>query len=195
MSRKTKGSKNRAKARQKLNRAHYRVRCARMDNIHKTSSTIAKYYSYVALEDLNIKGMMRNHCLARRIAQVSWGQLRTCLSYKTTVVLVDRWYPSSKTCSRCGHIQPMPLSIRTFNCEVCGFSLNRDANAAINLRDWMIRKCTTGAVGTHACGDTAIGESAYDGSRCVSRKQEKVTAFSDHVRGFGLDARASLGRG
>jgi putative transposase len=120
------------------------------------------------MEDLNIKGMMKNHCLARRIAQVSWGQLKQFLSYKTEVKLVDRWYPSSKTCSCCGNKQSMPLNIRMYECNACGISIDRDLNAAINIRN-----ITFGTKENYACGDTAIGDSAYDESRCVSMKQEK----------------------
>lgn len=196
MSRKQRDSKNRAKSKKKLNRAHYRVRCARMDNAHKTSAAIAKQYAHVGLEDLNIKGMMKNRHLARKIAQVSWGQLRSQLEYKTNIHLVDRWFPSSKTCSRCGHVQPMPLQIRTFSCERCGFEMNRDANAAINIRNYVVRNCTTGTVGSHACGDAAIGDEAYDSSRCASLKQENVKVLSSHMGAkFDQDARASSGRG
>jgi putative transposase len=191
LSKKVKGSNNRTKQRKKLQRAHMKVRFARNDNAHKTSAAIAKQYSCVAVEDLNIKGMMKNRHLARRIAQVSWGQLKLYLGYKTNVKLVNRWYPSSKTCSRCGHKQQMPLQIRTFECESCGFVLDRDWNAAINLKN-----ITFGTKENHACGDTTIGDLAYDKSRYVSQKQEKFKAFLDtSIQGFGLEAHESLARG
>jgi putative transposase len=148
-----------------------KVKFARNDNAHKVSTAITKQYSGVAMEDLNIKGMMQNRCLARRVAQVSWGQLKTYLSYKTNVVVADRWYPSSKTCSGCGNKQPMPLNIRTYECGGCGLIIDRDLNAAINLK-----QITFGTKGNYACGDTPIGDSAYDESRCVSLKQEKFEA-------------------
>jgi putative transposase len=191
LSKKQKDSNNRTKQRKKLQRAHMKVRFARMDNAHKASTAIAKQYSCVAVEDLNIKGMMKNQHLARRIAQVSWGQLKSYLNYKTNVRLVDRWYPSSKTCSRCGHKQLMPLKIRTFECGRCGLVIDRDWNAAINLK-----QITFGTKENHACGDTAIGGSAYDDSRYVSQKQEKFKASLDsNVQGFGLEAHGSLARG
>jgi putative transposase len=191
LSKKTKDSKNRLKQRKKLQVAHMKVRYARNDNAHKVSAAIAKQYSCVAVEDLNIKGMMQNRHLAMRIAQVSWGQLRSYLVYKTNVKLVDRWYPSSKTCSRCGHKQKMPLQIRTFQCGSCGFEIDRDWNAAINLKN-----ITFGTKENHACGDTNTGDLAYDKSRHVSVKQEKFKASLDsNVQGFGLEAHGSLARG
>jgi putative transposase len=143
----------------------------------------------VGMEDLNIKGMMKNRCLARRIAQASWGQLKTYLSYKTNVKMCDRWYPSSKTCSVCGCIQLMPLNFRTYECCGCGISLDRDLNAAINIRN-----ITFGTKESYACGDTSVGDVGIHASRHVSMKQEKFeTTCSDTC--FGQEAHASLGRG
>ena len=173
LSKKTKGSNNRLKQKKKLQKAHLKVRFARNDNAHKASAAIAKQYVCVAVEDLNIKGMMKNHCLARSVARSAWGQFVTFLGYKTLVKKVDRWYPSSKTCSRCGSIKPMPLSIRTYECSSCGLVLDRDLNAAINIRD-----NTFGTKEIYACGDTPIGDSAQAGSRYVSKKQEKFKASS-----------------
>lgn len=166
-----KGGKNRAKQKKKLNRAFAKVRYVRNDNAHKASNAIAKHYSGVAVEDLNIKGMMKNRCLSRRIAQVSWGQLVSFLEYKTNVRKVDRWYPSSKTCCGCGHIQPMPLHIRVYVCGSCGQIKDRDLNAAIN-----IRQNTFGTKVIYACGDSSTGDVAIDTSRHVSLKQEKFKA-------------------
>lgn len=185
LSKKRKNSKNRSKQRKALQRAYLKVRYARNDNAHKVSSAIAKQYSCVAVEDLNIRGMMQNRHLARKIAQVSWGQLKSYLIYKTNVKKVDRWYPSSKTCSRCGHRQPMPLQIRTFQCGSCGFVIGRDLNAAINLK-----QITFGTKGNHAWGDTSVGGLAYDNPRYVSLKQENVKGniLADI---FALDAHGS----
>jgi putative transposase len=191
LSKKDKGSNNRTKQRTKLQRAHMKVRFARNDNAHKASAAIAKQYSCVAVEDLNIKGMMQNRHLARRIAQVSWGQLKSYLNYKTNVKLVNRWYPSSKTCSRCGHKQNMPLQIRTFECDGCGLVIDRDWNAAINLKN-----ITFGTKENHACGDTAVGDMVRNMSRDVSQKQEKFKASLDsNIERFGLEAHGSLARG
>ena len=189
LSNKVKGSKNRLKQRVKLQRAWMKVKYARNDNAHKASGSIAKNYSFVAMEDLNIKGMMKNRCLARKIAQVSWGQLKNYLSYKTEVKLCDRWYPSSKTCSSCGHIQEMPLNIRTYECESCKQVIDRDLNAAINIRN-----ITFGTKENYACGDTSVGEEAYDSFRHVSMKQEKFEMTCSDTC-FDQEAHASLGRG
>ena len=176
LSKKTKGSKNRTKQKIILQKAHYKVRCARTDNAHKVSAAIAKQYSCVAMEDLNIKGMMKNHHLARKIQQVSWGQLKTYLTYKTNVKLVDRWYPSSQLCSSCENKQKMPLNIRTYECNSCGVSINRDLNAAINIRN------TT--FGTKVCGDISIGLDGMSSGRYVSLNQEKFeTSISDNTFG------------
>jgi putative transposase len=167
LSKKTKGSNNRTKQKKKLQRAHFKVRSTRNDQAHKVSNAIAKQYTYVAMEDLNIKGMMRNRHLARRIAQVSWGQLKNFLSCKAEVSLVDRFYPSTKTCSCCGHIQDMPLDKRIFDCEKCDLVLGRDVNAAINIRN------RAGTARINACRDTSTGDEVRSSSRQVSLKQEK----------------------
>jgi putative transposase len=187
LSKKAKGSSNRTKQRKKLQVAHMKVRFARNDNAHKASAAIAKQYSCVAVEDLNIKGMMKNHCLARKIAQVSWGQLVNYLSYKTEVKKISRWYPSTKTCSACAHKQPMPLNVRIFRCESCGYKINRDLNAAINIKN-----ITFGTKGNYACRDINTGEEIRSSSRHVSLKQEKGEARSSGS--FGLEAYASLAR-
>jgi putative transposase len=161
LSKKQKGN-NRTKQRKKLQRAYTKVRYARNDNAHKASSSIAKNYSCVAIEDLNVRGMMKNHCLARRIAQVSWGQLKLYLSYKTNVKLVNRWYPSSKTCSECGNKQDMPLRIRTYECINCGMIMDRDLNAAINIKN-----ITFGTKENYACGDINFGEDDHFLDMCL----------------------------
>jgi transposase len=147
------------------------------------------------MEDLNIKGMMKNHCLAGAIAKAGWNQFRGMVAYKLAarggkVLLVDRFHPSTKCCSSCGHKQNMPLDQRIFECEACGFVMDRDANAAINLKLWAIREINrAGTARIYARGDTSIGDMAIDMSRCVSLKREK---FRDNLV---LEAPASLGRG
>jgi putative transposase len=94
----------------------------------------------VVIEDLHVKGMIRNHCLSKAISDEGWGDLRRQLGYKamlyaSTIVVADRWFPSSKRCSHCGHVvERMDLSVRTFICLVCGFTCDRDHNAALNLK-------------------------------------------------------------
>jgi putative transposase len=126
-------------ARRSLARAHVRVRHLRADTIAKLTSALAGEYGRVVAEDLNVAGMLRNRRLARRIAGAGFSQIRRQLGYKTTwnggrLVVADRWYPSSKTCSGCGVVKAkLALRTRVFRCEACGLVLDRDHNAARNL--------------------------------------------------------------
>lgn len=133
LTRKKKGSKNYTKAKQKLARYEYRTSCMRADYVHKATTAIADKYGAVFLEDLNVKGMTCNHKLAKSISDASMSMVASQLLYKTTVAKIDRWYPSSKTCSNCGCIQTMPLNKRTYVCPDCGAVIDRDVNAAINI--------------------------------------------------------------
>jgi putative transposase len=190
-----KKSKRRLKQKRKLSRLHAQIKHQRSDFHHKTSRKIANFYVYAGMEDLNIKGMMKNHCLAGAIAKAGWNQFRGMVEYKLAakggkVLLVDRFHPSSKTCSKCGHKQNMPLNQRVFECEACGFVMDRDANAAINLKLWAIRELNrAGTARIYARGDTSVGDMAIDMSRHVSLKREK---FRDKLV---LEAHGSLARG
>ncbi|WP_182905757.1 RNA-guided endonuclease TnpB family protein [Microbispora sp. H13382] len=139
MARKQRGSNNRAKARAKVARAHTKVRDARADFLHRTSARLVRDHDLIVLEDLNVRGMVRNRSLARVISDCGWGEFRRQLEYKTQrygrrLVVIDRWYPSSKTCSACGHLLPaLPLSTRHWMCPGCGTRNDRDVNAAKNI--------------------------------------------------------------
>lgn len=139
LSRKQKGSQNRKKAQIRLARLYRRIRNIRRDFLHKFTTGLAKTKSVIIVEDLNVKGMMRNRKLARHIADAAWSEMKRQLSYKTVwygsrLELVDRWYPSSKLCSACGHkMDKMPLSVRTWACPECGTVHDRDENASKNL--------------------------------------------------------------
>ena len=139
LSRKTMGSARRGKAKERVARLHARIADARMDAINKATTMIARTYSTVCVEDLNVAGMMKNHRLARSVSDASLGEFRRQLEYKTmrtgaVLRVVDRWYPSSKTCSSCGTVKAkLALSERVYKCDVCGLSMDRDLNAAINL--------------------------------------------------------------
>ena len=139
LSRKTMGSVRRRKAKERVARLHARVSDVRMDAINKATTMIARTYSTVCVEDLNVAGMMKNHRLARSVSDASLGEFRRQLEYKTmrtgaVLRVVDRWYPSSKTCSNCGTVKAkLSLSERVYRCDVCGLSMDRDLNAAINL--------------------------------------------------------------
>lgn len=140
VSRKVKGSSNRRKAIRKLQKAHHRVACIRNDATHKLTTYLAKNHGEVVIEDLNVSGMMKNHRLAQAIADGGFYEFRRQLKYKcqwygSKIIALDRFYPSSKTCSNCGHIHKgLKLSDRTFICPNCGFFLDRDWNAAINIQ-------------------------------------------------------------
>lgn len=110
----------------------------RRDFLQKTTTEISKKYYKIRVEDLNVSGMIANHKLAEAISSLGLYEFRRMLDYKqshygTKLEVVDRWYPSSKTCSKCGHVQDMKLKERIFNCGACNFSIDRDLNAAINL--------------------------------------------------------------
>ena len=140
LSRKVKGSVRREKAKGRVARLYARVADVRADAIHKATSMIADTYGTVCIEDLNVAGMVKNHHLARSVSDASLGEFRRQLEYKTArsgavLRVVDRWYPSSKTCSNCGVVKAkLSLSERVFNCDACSLSIDRDLNAAINIQ-------------------------------------------------------------
>jgi len=155
-SRKVKGSNNRKKHISKIQRVHYRVSCIRNDAIHQMTTAVAKTKPrLVVIEDLAVKNMMRNHKLARSLSDAAFGETRRQFEYKGKwygfeLMVADRWYPSSKTCSRCGYIKvELKLSDRTFVCPVCGLVIDRDLNASINLKQYP----TQSSWGSNACGD------------------------------------------
>lgn len=139
LSRKTKGSKRRAKARERVARIHARVANRRSDALNKLTTRLAHAYSDICIEDLNVAGMVKNHHLAKAVQDASFYELRRLLEYKTAKTgarlhFVDRWYPSSKTCSNCGSVKAkLSLTERTYKCEHCGLTIDRDLNAAINI--------------------------------------------------------------
>lgn len=134
LSRKKKWSSNRSKARLILARQYEKVANQRLDFQHKISREIANKFWFVAMEKLNIKWMMKNHKLAYSIWDAGWYQFKQLLMYKTKVVEIDRFEPSSKTCSNCWNIkQNLTLQDRTYYCDVCGYVEDRDVNAAKNI--------------------------------------------------------------
>ena len=156
VSRRQKGSTNRAKAVKQLAQAHRRVANVRQNALHQATSRLAKTKSVVVLEDLNVRGMLQNHHLAQAIADVGMAEFRRQLTYKgawygCTVVVADRFYPSTKRCSSCGQVKTeMSLSERTYTCNRCGLVIGRDLNAALNLAAWT----TASSAGSYACGES-----------------------------------------
>lgn len=166
LSRKVKGSHNRNKARKLVARVHSRIANVRADFLHKLSRKIVNENQVVCVEDLNVKGMIKNRKLSKAISQVSWGMFKTMLEYKCewagkAYVEVDRFYPSSKTCSHCGtKIEKLPLDIREWTCT-CGTTHDRDINAAINIREEGLRILASGT------GATAYRPDVRQSSTCV----------------------------
>lgn len=136
------GSRNRARAAGLLAREHHRVAMIRRSFLHEVSSQLTKTHSGLALEDLPVANLIRNKRLARAITDAAWSEFARQLRYKTAwlggdLVVCDRWFPSTKTCSRCGRVaQHMALGTRTFRCNGCGLIMDRDCNAAANLAAW-----------------------------------------------------------
>jgi putative transposase len=139
VSRKQKGSQNRRKAVQRLARLHRRIKDVRHDALHKVTTKLCRENQAVAIEDLNVQGMLTNHTLARAISDMGFHEFRRQLTYKaaitgTHVAVIDRWFPSSKTCSACGVLlEGLRLSDRIIRCT-CGVVIERDYNAALNIR-------------------------------------------------------------
>ena len=140
LSRKAKGSNRRHRARTKVSHLHARVANLRHDMLDKTTTMLARTYADISIEDLNVAGMVRNHRLARSVEDAAFAEFRRQLEYKTArtgarLHVIDRWYPSSKTCSNCGTVKAkLSLSERVYHCDGCGLVIDRDVNAAINIQ-------------------------------------------------------------
>lgn len=170
LSKKQKGSKNRFKQRIKVRKIQNKIKHTRNDFLHKTSNLIAKNYDGVVVEDLNIKGMMKNHYLAKSIGDAAWSEFNRQLEYKCRwrfkhYLKIGRFEPTSKTCSNCGCVQEMPLSKRIFDCPNCGLSMDRDLNASLNIRNIGIN--TLGHSGINACGDGSLESSLKQEKECL----------------------------
>ncbi|WP_282976246.1 RNA-guided endonuclease InsQ/TnpB family protein [Saccharopolyspora erythraea] len=183
--RKAKGSNNREKASLKVARIHARIADRRRDHLHKLTTRLVRENQTVVIEDLNVSGMLGNGKPARAISDASWSQFRSMLEYEAAwygreVIAVDRWLPSSKTCSVCGQVaDAMSLRVRSWVCT-CGADHDRDVNAARNI--------LAAGLAVAACGD-GVRPARRKPERQLSAKQETQPA---RVGTYGL--RACRGR-
>ena len=173
VSRKKKGSKNRKKAVVRLGRQHARIRDRRRHYLHQVSNQLVKTHARLVLEDLNITGMTTNRRLSRAISDAAWGELARQITYKQAwrsgqVMVADRWFPSSKTCSGCATLRTdLTLKDRVFACGSCGLVMDRDLNAAVNLAAWAENHTPT----TTAAADAAAVSGAGRGVARVGDRQ------------------------
>ena len=157
IARKQKGSNNRKKAVFKLQKQHYRISNIRKDSLHKASHMITKAAGLIGIEDLHIKGMLKNRRLSKAMSDAGLSELLRQIEYKAVwrgafVVKADRFYPSSKTCSGCGLVKAdLTLSMREYECDACGLVIDRDLNASINLKQYAVgstvKACRLGSAG------------------------------------------------
>lgn len=191
LSRKQKGSSNRNKARAKLAKLHARIANIRSDALHQLTTSLMRRFHTIGIEDLNVRGMVKNRCLARSISDMGFFEFRRQLHYKAAmrggqVVVADRWFASSKTCSACGHkLESLPLSVRQWKCPECGANHDRDVNAAINLKQ--VAESSAGdcqriqsmaVCSVTACGEEGAGLGCKTQAKPASVKQEAIGRFN-----------------
>jgi putative transposase len=176
LSRKQKGSKNRFKQQLRVAHLHERIANMREDYSHQHSTRLVSENQAVFAEDLNVKGMMKNRHLAKSLADASMGQLLLMLEWKAkrdgkTFHKIDRWYPSSKTCSCCGYkLDELKLSVREWTCPECGSNHDRDINAAINIQIEGLRQV--------AAGHTETSKTLVEDDRLLSPTKQESPDFS-----------------
>jgi putative transposase len=182
LSRAKRGSNNWFKAARLLAVEHARIANARRNFLHEVSSQLAKTHSRLAIEDLAVTNLVANRRLARAIADAGWAELARQLSYKEAwlggeLLVCDRWFPSTKTCSRCGKLkQQMTLAERILRCDGCGLTIDRDRNAAANLAAWAERVHAqapdrqAGGRATNAPGGEGAGHRCHDGETSPSER-------------------------
>jgi len=180
-SRKVKGSANRRKSAARLARLHARIANVRQDALHKATTEIVRRFDVIGIEDLNVRGMMANGKLSRAVADVGMFEFRRQIEYKAAmhgarIVVVNQWYPSSKTCSDCNHIHTgLTLSDREWTCDGCGVIHDRDHNAAINLMNMAASSAVT------ACGAIRSGVGPAARTKRIAVKQEPTHGIFVHV--------------
>ena len=194
LSRKMLGSNRHSKARAKVARIHAHVANQRRDSLHKLTTWLSHNYSEISIEDLNILGMTKNHHLAKSVMDASFGEFRRQLEYKTAKTgarlnIVDRWYPSSKTCSGCGRVKAkLSLSERTYRCDGCGLVMDRDFNAAINIRVAGSAPETVNAHGGTGSRNDLRGHATQDPMKCEPSKHDSAVRLGAGDRKGALRA-------
>jgi putative transposase len=187
--RKRKGSKNREKARRKVAKLHARIADRRKDFQHKLTTRLIRENQTICVESLAVKNLMQNEHLAKAIADVGWGELLRQLEYKVgwygrTLIKIDRWYPSSKTCSACGFVlETLELDERVWTCPVCGVQHDRDINAAQNILAEGLRQSAAG-LAVAACGGNVRPNLDGNQGRQLPMKQELSLATARESSGF-----------
>lgn len=188
--RRKKGSHNRRKAVKRVGCIHGRIADVRKDFMHKITTRLCRENQTVVIEDLNVRGMMRNHRLARALSDVGFGMFRILLTYKAIIygcelVVADRWFPSSKRCHACGYVKDtLDLSERVYRCEACGLVEDRDKNASLNLEqyprlegNWNRKVRTPGdeQASTHLAGQVSklVQKGRHD--RASAKSQELIS--------------------
>lgn len=176
LARKRKGSANWRKQKARRARLHARVANIRKDAHHKLTTRLAKSYRVIGVENLTVRGMVKNGHLARSVSDGAFFEFRRQLDYKcrwygSRLIVADRWYPSSKTCSCCGAVKTtLALAERVFRCTNCQFEADRDVNAAVNLAS------LAAGLAVSACGETRSGAERKPRAKRVSLKQEPASS-------------------
>lgn len=176
LSRKAKGSANREKARRRVARVHARIADRRRDFLHQLSTRLVRENQTVVIEDLTVRNLLKNGRLARAISDAAWTDLRMMLEYKCAwygreLVVIDRWFPSSKLCGNCGTVRGrLPLNVREWTCDSCGTVHDRDVNASRNI--------LAAGLAASACGDGVRPqrESSRTGRSSVKQEPQRATA-------------------
>lgn len=176
LSRKAKGSANREKARRRVARVHARIADRRRDFLHQLSTRLVRENQTVVIEDLTVRNLLKNGRLARAISDAAWTDLRMMLKYKCAwygreLVVIDRWFPSSKLCGNCGTVRGrLPLNVREWTCDSCGTVHDRDVNASRNI--------LAAGLAASACGDGVRPqrESSRTGRSSVKQEPQRATA-------------------
>jgi putative transposase len=182
LSKAEKKSKNRQKIRRKLAKQHEKVNNQRKDTLHKVTKELVfnNHATSFAVENLNVKGMMKNHKLSKAIGDCSFGTLLSFLEYKCNwagknLIKIDRWYPSSKTCSNCGNVKEnLSLSERVYCCSKCNIKIDRDHNAAINIKKFAFRQIGKGQPDYKPVDHALAGVESFD-LAIHEKKQEAAT--------------------